>query len=127
MRTIAMALAALTILGPTGASAQDSNTSCFQNGNNVNCHTYANQGSGGTVAGFAQGFNESIERQGGWAAIRERRRERMEARAQQERYATAGKLIDAGKCPEARSFALTSGDLELAQRVAALCPAPSTQ
>jgi len=125
VRTIAAAIASLILLGPIGADAQDSRTICNRNGDFTNCSTTtspAYQG-GGAVAGFAQGFNESIERQGGFAAIRERHRERREEHDRQARYAKAGKLINDGKCPEARSFALTSSDLDLAQRVAGLCPA----
>lgn len=91
-----------------------------------NTHTYDNS-RGGALSGFAQGLNSNLERQGGLAAIIARNRQLREARAQRDRYVKAGKLIDGGKCPEARSFALTSGDLDLAQHVAALCPVPPSQ
>jgi len=127
MRTIAMVLATSALLGPVPARAQDSSTTCNAVGNYLNCDTRTHEGSGGAVSGFAKGFNESLERQGGLASIMERRRDRRSERARQDRYAKAGKLIDLGKCPEARSFTLTSGDLDLAQRVAALCPVPPAQ
>jgi hypothetical protein len=49
------------------------------------------------------------------------------ARALKEgRARTAGRLIADGQCQDARSYALTEGDLDLALQVAKLCPyAPS--
>jgi ATPase subunit of ABC transporter with duplicated ATPase domains len=40
----------------------------------------------------------------------------------QERVRAAGRMIADGKCPDARAYALTEGDLDLAVQVAKLCP-----
>lgn len=125
MRRFILATVALVIVGGAQAVAQSSSTSCFTNGTMTNCNTYAypNNGGGGALAGFAQGLHESGALNGLGARIREQRAEH----AKQKRYETAGKLIAAGQCDEARSFALTSGDLDLAERVAGLCPVQPAQ
>jgi hypothetical protein len=120
MRTIAAALATLIILGESPAGAQDSNTNCYRTGDFTHCNTTTSPDydGGGALSGFVEGF----ESNGGLTRAFERRNERRADSAKRRRYTTAGKLIDAGQCPEARSFALNSGDLDLAQRVTALCP-----
>jgi uncharacterized protein YqfA (UPF0365 family) len=45
----------------------------------------------------------------------------------QVRARTAGRLIADRRCPDARSYALTEGDLDLALQVAKLCPYAPTR
>jgi hypothetical protein len=128
MRLFILALVGLISLGPVFVHAQDSTTSCQTNGGIMNCHTYANPTSGGgAVSGFAQGLSRGFQNGAKLRAARAEARAQEQANQEEEtrkaRYAKAGQLINTGQCPEARSFALTSGDLDLAQRVGALCPA----
>ena len=125
MKLVVLAIAASATVVATGAVAQDSTTSCTQIYNTVNCDTRAAPAAGGAAAGFARGFSDSFEREGGLSHILERRRQMMDERRQKARNAEVGKLIAAGRCADARSYALTAGDLDLAQRVASFCPAPA--
>jgi hypothetical protein len=121
----------IALAGLVGAAssvpAQNSTTSCYGSGPWVNCDTRAAPPSGGAVAGFARGLSDSLERDGGMAALMERRRQRREERLRQSRTAEAGKLVASGKCDEARNYALTAGDFDLVQKIASLCAARLTR
>jgi regulator of protease activity HflC (stomatin/prohibitin superfamily) len=58
-------------------------------------------------------------------ATRAKARDAEEQR--QTRARSAGRLIADGKCQDARSYALTEGDLDLALQVAKLCPYAPTK
>ena len=122
MRAFLIGVAIVTT--PGVALPQTAQTYCQPTGEMTSCNTYyqPRPTGGGALAGFAQGFTQSVQRtqdeEGGNAS----RSESIWTRLHRDHVRReVGGLVADGKCPEARARALRDGDFDLAQKVSTMC------
>lgn len=120
---VGCALGALAL--SASAAAQTTTTDCYTSGDNTHCRSITPQ-PGGIDVDFGL-LNQAPPRDAMAESIRafEQGRQQAAERAARKRNIEVGQEIENGRCEEARNIALRAGDLDLAARVAALCPVPA--